>query len=122
MASKDFRDLRVYLLAEELANSIWDQVVQWDHFAKDTVGKQLVRAADSIGANIAEGAGRASFQDNRRFVSYARGSLRETQHFLRVSHKRGLLSEESISVLKAIMDELPAKLGAYLKSIGNSNS
>ena len=40
----------------------------WEPFAKNTIGTQLVRAADSIGANIAEGYGRGSFADNKRFV------------------------------------------------------
>jgi four helix bundle protein len=48
-------------------------VVKWSVFARDTVGKQLVKAADSVGANIAEGTGRGTFVDNRRFVRIARG-------------------------------------------------
>jgi len=67
----NFENLEVYKLAERLADEIWSVVLRWDYFARDTVGKQLVRAADSIGANIAEGTGRRSFQDNRRFVRTA---------------------------------------------------
>src|SRR5437870_3035909 len=66
-----FENLRVYRLSEKLADEIWDLVLTWDHFAKDTVGRQLVRSGDSIGANIAEGSGRGSYQDNRRFVRTA---------------------------------------------------
>lgn len=68
MARTRFEELEVYKLSERLADEIWAAVSSWDRFAKDTVGKQIVRAADSIGANIAEGTGRGSFQDNRRFV------------------------------------------------------
>jgi four helix bundle protein len=53
MAHQSFEQLRVYQAAEKLADEVWDIVVGWNYFAKDTVGKQLVRAADSIGANIA---------------------------------------------------------------------
>jgi len=81
MAKSDFVNLRVYQLAEELSDAIWDIVTGWDYFPNDTVGKQIVRSADSIGANIAEGSGRGSYQDNRRFIRIARGSLKETQHF-----------------------------------------
>jgi four helix bundle protein len=52
-----FSELRVYQLAEEIANRLWVIVAKWDCFAKDTIGKQIVRSADSIGANIAEGNG-----------------------------------------------------------------
>jgi four helix bundle protein len=45
--------LQVYQLAEKLADKIWQIVQEWNQFAKDTMGKQIVRAADSIGANIA---------------------------------------------------------------------
>lgn len=118
MANSEFQNLRVYELAENLADEIWDVVGGWSSFAKDTVGKQIVRAADSIGANIAEGSGRGSFQDNRRFVRIARGSLKETQHFLRRAWKRKLLSAAQIKALKPLTDELAPKLNAYLKSIG----
>lgn len=90
--------------------------------AKDTVGKQIVRSADSIGANIAEGQGRDSFPDNRRFVKIARGSLYETQHWLRRAYNRNLLTAQQVDTLKPLIDELAPKLNAYLKSIGNFNN
>ena len=68
MGRPDFEKLQVYRLSEKLANEIWKIVMQWDSFSKDTVGKQMVRAADSIGANIAEGRGRYNLQDNKRFI------------------------------------------------------
>jgi four helix bundle protein len=88
MNRTNFENLRVYKLSEELADEIWTIVIHWDAFAKDTVGRQIVRSADSVGANIAEGTGRHNFQDNRRFVKIARGSLNETQHFLRRAFKQ----------------------------------
>lgn len=119
MATKRFQELQVYQLAERLADEIWKIVNTWEPFAKDTVGKQLARAADSIGANIAEGVGRGSFQDNKRFVKIARGSLNETQHWLRRAYNRNLLTPEQIDGLKPIIDELAPKLNSYLKSIGH---
>ena len=118
MAKTNFESLRVYQLSETLADEIWTIVMKWNVFARDTVGKQLVRSADSIGANIAEGTGRGTFVDNRRFVRIARGSLNETQHFLRRAYKRKLLSDKDIGALRPLVDELAPKLNSYLMSIG----
>jgi four helix bundle protein len=121
MARTGFESLRVYQLAEEIGDHVWQLVLRWDCFARDTVGKQMVRAADSIGANIAEGAGRGSFQDNRRFVRIARGSHHELRHWLRRAYRRCLLSEEDINALKPMIDELSPKLNAFLRSIGKTH-
>lgn len=114
----NFENLEVYKLAERLADEIWSVVRCWDHFSKDTIGRQVVRAADSIGANVAEGVGRGSYLDNRRFVRTARGSLTETKHWLRRAHSRHLLSLESVNTIKPLVDALAPKLNAYLRSIG----
>ncbi|MFN6559228.1 MAG: four helix bundle protein [Nostoc sp. ChiSLP01] len=118
MATKRFQELQVYQLSEQLADDIWKIVEGWDFFAKDTIGKQIVRSADSIGANIAEGAGRGSFPENRRFIKIARGSLNETQHWLRRAYTRKLLTSEQINAIKTIINELAPKLNSYLNSIG----
>jgi len=116
--TRSFENLRVYQLSEKLSDSVWTMARGWDQLAKDTIGRQLIRSADSIGANIAEGTGRGSFQDNRRFVRNARGSLYETRHWLRRAHARHLLSVEEVNAVKPILDELGPKLNAYLRSIG----
>ena len=99
-----FEELQVYQLAEKLADQIWQIVAAWDRFAKDTVGKQLVRAVDSIGANIAEGSGRHNFQDNQRFVKILIGSLHKKRHWLRLSYTRNLLTSQQVNTLKLIID------------------
>ncbi len=121
MERPKFEELQVYRLAEKLADEIWKIVAEWDYFAKDTIGKQIVRSADSIGANIAEGTGRHNFQDNQRFVKIARGSLHETRHWLRRAYTRQLLTKEQVSRLKPIIDDLSPKLNAYLKYLGNAS-
>src|SRR5579864_1540922 len=118
MGRSNFENLQVYQLAEKLADGLWDIALKWSIFAQDTIGKQMVKAADSIGANIAEGTGKGSYQDNRRFVRVARGSLYETKHWLRRAYRRKLLSTEETENLKGILDNLCPMLNAYLKSIG----
>jgi four helix bundle protein len=118
MQRTNFEKLRFYRLSEKLADELWKIVTSWNYFERDTVGKQLVRAGDSIGANIAEGAGRGRFLDNRRFVRMARGSLNETKHWLRRAHKRSLLTAAQTISLKPMLEELAPTLNAYLNSIG----
>ena len=121
MSRTNYENLRVYKLSEELADEIWTIVIRWEAFAKDTIGRQIVRSADSVGANIAEGTGRHNFQDNRRFVRIARGSLNETQHFLRRAFKRNLLTSTDVKKLKPLVDNLAPQLNSYLKSIGRDH-
>ena len=116
--SLGFEKLEVYQLAEKLADEIWDIVITWDHFAKITVGEQITTAADSVGSNIAEGSGRGSYQDNRRFVRIARGSFYETRHWLRRAFRRKLLTEKQVNDLQPLIAELGPRLNAYLRSIG----
>jgi four helix bundle protein len=51
-------DLEIYKVAMEIGDIVYHLVATWDYFDRDTLGKQLVRSADSIALNISEGYGR----------------------------------------------------------------
>ena len=119
MARTNFENLQIYSLSERLADQLWKIVVRWDSLPRDTVGKQLVKAGDSIGANIAEGSGRGTDPEVRRFLRVARGSLYETQHWLRRAYRRKLLSDKQVNDLLPLIQELTPRLNAYLRSIGS---
>ncbi|MGC2235392.1 MAG: four helix bundle protein [Pyrinomonadaceae bacterium] len=122
MKKTHFENLQVYQLSEKLADEIWKIVLDWDNLAKNTVGAQIIRSVDSVGANLAEGSGRGSNQDYRRFIKISRGSLYETRHWLRRAYQRNLLSKVQIDSLIPIIEELTPKLNAYLRSIGTFES
>jgi len=109
-------DLDIYQMAEDLSDRVWEICIKWDYFAKDTIGKQLVRSADSISANIAEGHGRYHFNDRLNYCYYARGSLEETKSWISKAIRRKLIKTE-ISEINHAIDLLPKKLNAYIKSI-----
>ena len=115
-------ELKVYQLAMEVGEESWTIVSKWNHFERDTIGKQLVRAADSIAANISEGFGRFHFKENRYFNFVARGSLFETKTWLDKAVKRNLITAEEFSKLKIEMNELGKLLNGYIKKIGKENS
>ena len=93
-----------------VADDVWHDVREWDSFAQDTVGKQLVRATDSIGANLVEGDGRFGGKESVQFFRIARGSARESRYWLNRAVSRGLMntgqSEQLLSRLTSATRQL----------------
>jgi len=82
-----------YRKSAAFADELYVVISRWPSFDRWSIGIQLVRAADSIGANIAEGAGRWHRDDQRRFLRIARGSLYETEHWIARAEARGLVED-----------------------------
>ena len=95
MGASWFHDLEAYKQAIAIADDVWVSVHRWDKFDEWTVGIQLVRAADSIGANIAEAYGRYGLRDQRHLLHVARGSAYETEHWIAVALARDLLANDA---------------------------
>jgi four helix bundle protein len=90
-------ELRVLKAAEELADGIWENMIQWQTFARDTVGKQLVGAANSVGAKIAESHGRHHLRNSVNSLYFGKGLLEEAKYWLRRVRKRALLKRRNRS-------------------------
>lgn len=75
---KDLSELRIYHLAVAIAEEVWSEVADWDNFAKWSLGKQLVEAADGIAATMIEGYYRNSRREQAKFFRYALSSAKET--------------------------------------------
>jgi four helix bundle protein len=106
-------DLDVYRRSVALADVLHRVVWRWSSFDRWTLGLQMVRAADSIGANLAEAAGRSTAADRRRLLIIARGSAVELQHWLSRARSRGLLLPDEA---QARADELGRMLNGLIKS------
>jgi four helix bundle protein len=113
----ELEDLRVLKTTEEIADAVWKVVVQWDEFAKDVVGKQLTRAIDSIGANIAESYGRFNYGEKLQFLYYARGSLFETKYWLNRARVRELLQADEVSGYAARLSDVARQLNTFASSL-----
>ena len=114
--------LEVYNLAEKFSDDIWDIVEKWDYFKKDTIGKQLVRAADSVSANIAEGYGRYFYKESKQFYFYSRGSIQETKSWLSKCFRRKIISDEVCKTLIELCNKILFMLNAFIKFVRNSQS
>ncbi len=122
--SKDLNleDLEIYQLSMDLAEKNWKIIQNWDLFTKDTIGKQLMRALDSIAANLSEGFGRYSYKENKQFCYYSKGSLFETKTWLTKAHNRKLLTDEKYENLNQDVNKIAIKLNNYIKSIGKQKA
>jgi four helix bundle protein len=113
---KKITELDVYQLAEKLSDMIWDAFDTWPAKAQHTIGHQIIRASDSIAANLAEGYGRFTLPDRRKFYYYARGSLEETKAWLRKAIRRHLIPPAEATAYKTLLAELSPKLNAFIRS------
>ena len=109
-------ELDVYKLAEALSDMVWQDFDKRNKKVQNTVGYQIIRSSDSIAANIAEGYGRYSPADRKKFYLYSRGSLEETKSWLRKLIRRKVLSESDAIGYKAIVEKLGPKLNAFINS------
>lgn len=113
-------ELKVYNLSMDIAEECWIDVTNWDFFAKDTIGKQLVRAIDSVAANLSEGFGRFHYNDTKKFGYYSRGSLYESKTWLTKAKNRKLISIERFSYYTENINIIGKMLNKYIKSIGGN--
>ncbi|MFP4092182.1 MAG: four helix bundle protein [Cyclobacteriaceae bacterium] len=87
-------DIEAYKIDCHLSNKVWEVVIVWNHFEKNTIGQQFVRSVDSISANIAEGFGRFGKKDKTKFYRYASGSLYESWDWNEKAKSRKLLTQD----------------------------
>ncbi len=118
----NIEDLKVYELSMDIGEKIWTIVTKWGYFEKDTIGKQLVRAVDSVSANLSEGFGRYHFKEKKNFSYYSRGSLYETKTWIVKAKNRGLINEIEFSAFKEDINYVGKMLNSYIKSISNNQT
>jgi len=116
--SSDIENLEVYQLASNISDTLWELVNSWTQFEKHSLGSELVTTSDSIAASIAEGFSKESYQDNIRCIYSAIGSFNKVEYWIKVSHKRKLISDITVQQIDPLMDELARRLNTYLNSIG----
>lgn len=109
-------DLDVYKLGEQLSDMVWNDYDSWPEKAQRTIGYQIIRSADSISINIAEGYGRYTPADRKTFYRYSRGSLEETKGWLRKVYRRNIIGQERMQEYEQIVDVLGPKLNAFINS------
>ncbi|MFM2387718.1 MAG: hypothetical protein RL660_2475 [Bacteroidota bacterium] len=107
--------IEAYTSAFKLSNKVWDVVAIWENFARQTIGKQFVRAIDSISANIAEGFGRFHKREKVQFYRIAKASAVESLDWNQKAKTRNLLNESDYNFIFAELKELPRLINTLIK-------
>jgi len=108
-------DIKAYRDSSVLSDLVWETVIRWDWFTKQTTGMQLVRAVDSIAANIAEGFGRFHKKDKQKFYYNARGSVYESGHWINKAYKRHTITEDEFEKIIGELRKLPKEINLLIK-------
>jgi four helix bundle protein len=98
-----------------IAEWAWSQVVRWKPLAQDTVGKQLVRAIDRVGATLVEGDGRLSDPEAAHFFVIARASAREAGYWIERAVDRELIEATEAAERLKTLDEATRKLNVLIR-------
>jgi four helix bundle protein len=114
-------ELHVYQLAMDIGEKAWKIANDWEYFTRNTLGSQLIRAADSIAANLSEGYGRFYYKENKQFCYYSRGSLCELKTWLIKAHTRALIKDSDFEKLLDEINLFNKKLIKYIGTIGKNH-
>jgi len=120
----NLEDLQVYNLSMDIKKRVLSIIYKWNYFDKKiiNIGKQLIRAFNSVAANLSEGYGRFHYKENKNFCYYSRGSLYESKTWITKAFNRALISDVDYESLKSDINTIGVKLNNYIKSIGNKNN
>jgi four helix bundle protein len=113
---RDFTDLEVWQLARDLRRYAFKETAKFPADERFGLSQQLRRAANSVTANIAEGFGRYSYQENIQFCRFARGSIYELRDHLITAADQGYLPPEDRSRLDALAQRVIQVLNGYIRS------
>ena len=118
--ARDYRELEVWRLAMDLTEAIYLLTRSFPKAEEFRLTSQLLRAAASVPANIAEGNARSGRKDYARFVSIARGSLAETETLLMLARRVELSSPEVIDPILTQADRVGRMLNGLHRSLENN--
>lgn len=113
----DLNRFKLIQLSDQVSDNIWKEVEEWSKFDKWTIGTQLVRAADSVSANLSEAYGRYTYRERKLFSMYARGSLCETVNWIQKAIRRKLIDANKGKEIIDGLTDISFKLNGCIRSL-----
>ena len=117
---KKLGELEIYRLSLDLSQEAWEIYKQIPKPMQFDIGRQFLRAIDSIGANIAEGYGRYHYRDSLNFYYNSRGSLWESKHWLILLYRRNFINKQQYDTFLKSMEVLGIQLNSFIKRLKNA--
>ena len=114
---KDFRELKVWEKSHQLTLEIYKMTVGFPKVEQYGITSQIRRAAASIGLNIAEGCGRGSDADFKRFLYFSLGSATETEYCMQLALDLHYISNDAYVVLNDQINEVKKMLFAFIEKL-----
>ena len=118
----NFKELKIWQRAIELTEDVYKLLVKYPDYEKYGLTSQIRRSVVSVPSNIAEGSGRASNRDFRRFLAISLSSAFELETQLILSNKFEFISEKEFKNISAKLQELQKMIFGFRKSLGNTTN
>jgi len=117
MSFYSFEDMNVWKLAMEIAERVFHLTAKLPRSEDYGLTSQIRRAALSISANIAEGYGRSTSSDKKRFYIMARGSIFETKSHLIYGKNVNYFDQSEVVAIHELFDKNVLELNKLIKSL-----
>jgi four helix bundle protein len=114
---QDFRKLRVWQAAREMTVVVYRTTSAFPAAERFGLVSQMRRAATSVGANIAEGAGRGSRADSKRCLQIAYGSACELLSHFYTASDLGFLKEVQVEELESMLEPVRRMLAGLMSRL-----
>ena len=119
---QDFRNLRVWQKSHKVTLAVYAESAKLPKGIGWSLQSQLVRAAVSVPANIAEGCGRAGDREFRRFLRHSLGSACELEYHLLLARDLGFLSKGAFDALSPRVVEVKRMLTGLIRRLVTEES
>ena len=114
---KDFRQLKVWEKAHALVLVVYKATQAFPKHEMYALTNQIQRAAVSIPSNIAEGCGKDSDAELKRFLLIAMGSASEVEYLLLLAHDLAYLPDEPYQTICANLVSLRKMLNSFIQKL-----
>jgi four helix bundle protein len=117
VASRDFRELKVWEKAHQLTLEVYKATTNFPREELYGLTSQIRRSSASIAANIAEGCGRGSVAELGRYLQMAMGSASELEYHLLLARDLKILASPAYELLAQRVTEVKRMLTSFLQKL-----